>query len=120
MSINDKALQILFHTLGLRPEAHKLECYRNHYVAGEGHPAQGRLKELESKGLMKQLRSPAFLAPGDTTWAATEAGKELAMREAVAREPKQTRGQRRYARWLESESPMEFGEWLKAGAGRES
>ena len=39
------------------------------------------LEALEAQGLMRRVRSPGFLGKGDIVFAATEAGRELAIAE---------------------------------------
>ena len=69
--------EILWHTLGLKP-SHR-ESNRNHYVAGPGHYAMPDLEALETSGLMRRTRRPAFLDPDDVVFAVTDSGRELAL-----------------------------------------
>ena len=110
---------VLLHTLGLadiwRPIP--LECYRNYFVAGEGHHSWVALCAAEEAGLMKRRRRPGFLNESDVVFCATAAGEAHARGVAVSRRPRLTRDQQRYQRWLDITDvwDMSFGDWLRAG-----
>lgn len=81
--ITDKALRVLFHTLGLRPEQGKMRQYRNHYVAGPGHHSEAALDELEALGLVKRVKTPGFIPPDSVVYQATADGERVARCEAL-------------------------------------
>ena len=88
MQITSEALHVLHHTLGVRPD--RREPFRNHFVAGAGHHDMPTLEELERSGLMERRRTPAFCDQGDIVFAATHAGRVLAL-EHLPPEPKRTK-----------------------------
>lgn len=98
-------VHVLQHTLGLRID--RREPYRNHFVAGHGHHDMASLEALEAQGLMKRVRSPGFLGKGDIVFAATEAGRELAIA-SLPPIPKLTR----YREFHQQASDASFGEFL--------
>jgi hypothetical protein len=105
MSVTEKQLDILHHTLGLTPE-HRTP-YRNHYVAGDGHYAMPELTELEAMGLMVRRAAPAFCDPDDILFLVTDAGRTLAL-DLLPPPPKYSR----YEEYLRSEVCESFAEWL--------
>ena len=77
MQITSEALHVLHHTLGLSPD--RREPFRNHFVAGVGHRDMPTLEELERAGMMERRRTPAFCDKADVVFAATDAGRSLAI-----------------------------------------
>lgn len=55
---------------------------------------------------------PRDISGGDHIFVVTDAGKAY-IAEHSPPEPKRTRGQERYCRFLEADSGLSFGEWLK-------
>lgn len=76
-SPSKEQLEILWHTLGIRPEMR--DPYRNHYVAGYGHHAMDVLTALVTLGLMAIGKTPAFCDAKDIVFYCTEAGKTVAI-----------------------------------------
>lgn len=93
-----RQLDLLHHTLGVRPD--RREPYRNYFVAGPGHHAQADLEALEAAGMMFRQRTPAFCDKDDVVFACTDAGRAYAL-EQLPPEPKRTK----------------YGEYLKADCG---
>ena len=115
--MTDKQEHILMHTLGLRPDIRRGDAYRNHYVAGEGHHSWDALLGLVDLGMMAIVPS-SLLAPGDTCFCCTEAGKLEAQRIYHERLPKLTRSQARYRDWRaisDAYPDLTFGDFLKMG-----
>ena len=106
-----EAESTLLHTLGLNRRG--AVGGRNHFV---GEPPE--MAELVAAGLMEKTSEGSDLSGGDPVFRATAAGKRRAL-EIHAREyPKPSRAKARYLMWLDSESGMKFGEWLKLGCYR--
>jgi len=92
-------ISLLHHTLGLSEQ--RREPYRNHFVAGDGHHDMYHLSALERAGLMERRATPKFLEPGDIVFAATEAGREVAI--AALPEPKPPAKRTRYEDYLDAD-----------------
>ena len=105
MEATAEQIHVLQHTLGLSIE--RRVPYRNHFVAALGHHDMPALEVLEAQGLMRRVRSPAFLDKGDIVFAATEAGRELAIL-SLPPVPKRTR----YGDFLRDDGSQSFGEFL--------
>ncbi len=105
MEVTSAEINVLQHTLGLRIE--RRVPYRNHFVAALGHHDMPALEVLEAQGLMRRVRSPAFLDKGDIVFEATEAGRELAILN-LPPVPKRTR----YGDFLGDDGSQSFGEFL--------
>ena len=88
-----EAQDTLLHMTGRRAEAP--EPRRNRYVGPADSPG---LPELVAAGLVEGLG--VWRLAREHAWRATPAGLAEAERLASAREPKLTRAQRRYRRWL--------------------
>lgn len=97
--------EILWHTLGLDPS--RRESNRNHYVAGPGHYAMPDLEALESSGLMRRARTPAFLDQDDVVFTVTDEGKEIAIA-CLPPPPKRTR----YGNFLRADTGHDFADFL--------
>ena len=97
--------EILWHTLGLNPS--RRESSRNHYVAGPGHYAMPDLEALESSGLMRRTRTPAFLDQDDVVFAVTDKGKEIAVA-CLPPPPKRTR----YEGYQDADTGYDFADYL--------
>jgi hypothetical protein len=106
-----EAEHTLLHTLGLGRRTG--DAWRNHFVG-----STPEIVELVAAGLMEKVNDGGPLSGGDPVFRATAAGKARA-REIHAREyPKLTRSQSRYREWLNADSGIRFGEWLKMGCDR--
>ncbi|NEL79982.1 MAG: hypothetical protein G3W61_27525, partial [Xanthomonas perforans] len=104
-------LNVLRHSLGTG-EYGRERSYRNHFVTGAGstdHPTCMQLVEL---GLM-QRHSGNALSGGDDIFTVTAAGR-AAEAAQVEPTPKLTPGQRRYRAFLDADSGIDFGQWLKS------
>lgn len=105
-------MSALLHMLGL--DADHREPWRNHYVTGpEDEP---ELVDLVARGLVEEVDSPGFLARGDRTFRATEAGRALALAENARRNPPPRTSKRRYLHWLRLSDvlpDLSFGEYLR-------
>lgn len=88
MTVTPHMLHLLHHTLGLRPD--RRESFRNYFLAGPGHHDQADLEALESAGLMRRAKTPAFCRDGDVTFVCTDAGKAYAI-DNLPPEPKRTK-----------------------------
>lgn len=82
MKLSKPDLGILLHTLGLNsPRGGK----RNSFVCGEGSSDFDGVKRLCAAGMMVQLPSLTWMAPGDLCFMATDAGREYAIANAKPR-----------------------------------
>lgn len=107
----DKAhLHILQHSLGL-DEYGRGRGYRNHFVTGPGSDDYDACRALVERGLMVE-HPPTEISGGGSCFTVTRQG-ERAVREESPAPPKLTRSQRRYLRFLDADSGLTFGEWLK-------
>lgn len=106
------ALHILQHSLGL-DEHGRGRPYRNHFVAGKGHDDFDTCVDLVKRGLMERRRSTAITG-GDDCFIVTYAGRAY-VAEHSPLPPKLTRSQRRFQAFLDEDSGLSFGEWLRAG-----
>lgn len=64
---------LMEHSLG-GPDPSK--WFRNYFVAGDGHTDLPALREMESRGLMKEVPTPSFCSEDDILFMVTEKGKE--------------------------------------------
>jgi hypothetical protein len=109
-------LHILQHALG-RDQYGKGSDYRNHFCAGEGSEDFVLCRDAVSQGLMRE-HPPSEISGGDHVFTVTDAGRAYIAANSPP-EPRRTRGQERYRRYLGSaaaDAGATFGEWLKAGA----
>lgn len=111
-------LHILQHALGRnrygkspngRPD------YRNHFCAGDGSGDFVLCREAVAQGLMRE-HPPREISGGDHVFVVTDAGKTY-IAEHSPPEPARTRGQERYRRFLDADSGLSFGEWIKSAGG---
>ena len=103
-NVTDEQLDILWHTLGLRPD--RREPFRNHFLADAGHHATATLEALRESGLMTSRPAPAMWGEG-TVYVVTDRGEGLALRK-LPMPPKRTK----YDQYLREESTLDFHEWL--------
>lgn len=107
----DARLHILQHSLGLEDHGQGTP-YRNHFVTGPGSADHDHCMALVAAGLMTR-RPGSALTGVDDLFTVTEAGRAL-VAEHSPPPPRLTRGQIRYRRYLDADSGLTFGEWLKA------
>lgn len=103
-------LDILCHSLGLDDHGRGRD-YRNHYVTGPGSGDFGLCQAMTVEGLMTD-HGTSPLYGGDTCFTVTEAGRQYVREHAPPPPPKLTRSQRRYQRYIDADSGLEFREWL--------
>lgn len=115
MSEATKKLHILQHAIGRdehgRPRYPHNPEFRNHFVTGEGSRDHAACLELVAEGLMRR-RSGSAISGGDDIFHVTDAGRAY-VRENSPPPPKLTRSQRRYQDFLDADSGMRFGEWIR-------
>lgn len=129
MGERDQSLHILQHALGLddygrskhdgrrghsaRVPASTEDCYRNRFVTSEGagnwalcmaHVYAGRMTQHGPSALFGGERSYCFCV--------TESGLAY-VRANSPKPPKVSRSKRRYQAFLDADSGLSFGEWLK-------
>lgn len=105
-------LEILQHSLGLDQYGRGRE-YRNHFVTGPGCDNFATCRSLTERELMHDHGASAMLVGGSHCFTVTDAGRRF-VREHSPSPPKLTRSQRRYQDYLDADSGMDFGEWLRA------
>lgn len=105
--MSPEQLHILQHSLGL-DQFGQGTAYRNHYV---GDPEACR--PLVQLGYMTE-HPASQLTGGDPLFTATQAGKNAVHAESPQPPPapKLTTSQKRYRRFLDSDSGLTFREWL--------
>jgi len=109
-------LHILQHSLGV-DQYGQGEQYRNYFVTGEGSLDHPTCMEAVRHGLMVRRAGNALTDEMDV-FHVTEAGRTYVSENSPAA-PKLTASQRRYQRFLEHDSDLSFGEWLRT-YGREA
>lgn len=107
----DEKLHILQHSLGLDRYGQG-NTYRNHFVTSNGTHDWPHCQTLVSDGLMSRF-PPSALTGGSDCFVVTAAGRAY-VAEHSPQPPKLTDGQRRYREFLQADSGLTFGEWLKA------
>lgn len=111
MSNDEKKLRILQHALGIDRHGQGLQ-YRNHFVTGPGSDDHAVCCEIVAEGLMVK-RQGSELTGGDDCFFVTPAGIDhVALNSPLP--PKLTRSQRRYRDFLDSDSGLTFGEYIRA------
>jgi len=108
--LTSKQLGVLRHALGVGNDGAG-NAYRNHFCAGPGHDDYETCQSLVATGLMTR-REGTQITGGDPVFYATDAGRQA----AIAPPPALTRSQRRYRMFLNADSGLSFGEWLRARA----
>jgi len=106
-----EGLHILQHSLGV-DEFGRGEQYRNHFVTGEGsidHPICMTAVEL---GLMTRRSGSSLPFGGDDLFHVTDAGRAYVAKHSPA-PPKLTASQRRYQSYLDADTSMTFGEFIR-------
>lgn len=108
--MDEAQLQILRHALGTGDRGVKA-AYRNYFVTGPGSKDYANCMALVESGHMTRRLGNAITGGGDI-FTVTQPGK-LAARPAPLKP--MTRAQRCYRRWLDSDSGLSFGEFLRRG-----
>ncbi|MBB5885423.1 hypothetical protein DYQ93_11655 [Xanthomonas sp. LMG 8992] len=103
-------LHILRHALGTGEDG-RAPCYRNHFVTGEGSSDHPLCMQLATMGLMVR-RNGSPLTGGADLFTVTQEGRAAARPEPGS-ERKLTRAQRRYREFLNADSGVTFGEWIR-------
>ena len=108
-------LHVLQHALGRdeygrRPRGRD-DDYRNHYCAGEGHHGFDLCRSAVEQGLMRE-HAPREISGGDHIFTVTDAGRDYIAVHSP-RPPKVSRSRARYRAFLNEDSSLTFGEWLK-------
>lgn len=106
--LSPKLLHILRHALGTG-EGGRRPTYRNYFVTGEGSIDYLLCTQLVVLGYMTRVAGNAATG-GDDVFYVTDAGRAAA-RPSPA--PKLTRSQQRYQDWLDADSGLRFGEWIR-------
>ena len=106
--MTSKQIEILQHSLGL-DQYGQGQMYRNHFCAGP--VDEPTCRELIALGYMQQHPTTEIFQ--DFNCSVTEDGKQAVRRESP-KPPKLTRSQKRYRAFLNADSDMTFGEWIKA------
>ena len=112
-------LDILQHSLGLDRYGiynGARDGYRNHFASGPGCDHYALCRELVDAGFMVE-HQPRASWQEYSTFVVTDRGREVVRAESPA-PPKLSRSQRRYQRFLDADSSMSFGEWMKSEAKR--
>lgn len=109
-----KVLHILQHSLGVD----QFGCgrrYRNHFVTGEGSDDYPSCMEAVALGLMTR-RDGSELTGGDYLFLVTRDGDRFVTDHSPAPppEPKLTRSQKRYQRYLNADSNLSFSQWIRS------
>lgn len=105
--MSEGQLEILRHALGLDKLAQG-EMYRNHFCAGLDDEPDCR--QLVRAGFMQEHERTDWLPYYNCS--VTEAGKK-AMFELSPKPPKPSRSQKRYRDFLDADSGISFGEWVR-------
>jgi hypothetical protein len=109
-TVTAQELHILQHALGL-DQYGSGRSYRRHFVTGPGSTDWESCVRLTAMGYMKRGRDGP-LTGGDYCFLVTEAGRR-AVRGQSPRPPKLSRAKARYRQYLNAESSLPFGEWLR-------
>lgn len=115
-------LDVLQHALGRdaygrqpHPRANGAD-YRNHFTAGEGGGCFAACEQAVADGLMVR-HAPSELSGGDYVYTVTAKGRDYIAANSP-KPPRLSRSAQRYRRWLDEDSSLRFGEWLKMTTGR--
>lgn len=113
--MSPEELHILQHSLGV-DQYGRGQMYRDHFVTGEGSVDHPICMALTEGGYMR--RWPAVdLYGGSDLFRVTQQGREAVMAYSPA-PPKVSRSKQRYLDYLNAESSLTFGEWIKARFGK--
>jgi hypothetical protein len=108
-------LHILQHSLGL-DEHGRGRSYRNHFVADAPGGDYALCRELVEMGLMAQ-HGPSEIFGGNDSYCfvVIDRGREVVAEQSPP-PPRLSRSKQRYRRWLDADSSLSFGEWLRRPA----
>lgn len=115
--LTPKQLGILQHALGTDQYGRGTR-YRNRYVVGPGCYGFTVCQELVRLGPMEDS-GPNSMCQGYHFFHVTAAGNNAILEQSPV-PPKLTRSQKRYQRFLDADSGMRFGEWLKTKWAKDS
>ena len=104
-------LHILQHSLGL-DQYGQGKSYRNYFITGPNSTDYKHCLELVAMGLMRQTVGNSITG-GDDVFRVTDAGRQFVASNSPT-PPKLTSGQKRYQEFLDADSGLKFGEWLKS------
>lgn len=102
-------LSILQHSLGVDRYGQG-EQYRDHFVAGPGHSDYETCREAERMGLMTHQENRHLV--GGHIFFVTDKGRSY-VAENSPPAPKLTRSQKRYQAYLDHDTGLSFGDWLR-------
>lgn len=105
------ALHTLQHSLGVDQHGQG-EQYRNHFVTDETSPDGQLCAALTAAGLMRKREPRPSIYSGMDLWHVTDAGKTF-VAEHSPPPPKLSRAAQRYRRYMDADSSLSFGEWLR-------
>ncbi len=103
-------LSILQHALGVDRYGQGNQ-YRCHFVAGPGHSDYETCLLATRDGLMIHKGNQHIV--GGHIFYVTDKGREF-VRDNSPAAPKQSASQKRYQRYLDHDSGLRFGDWLKS------
>lgn len=109
----DGVYETLCHALGLDANG-RGESYRSHFVTGEGSSDYAHCMTAVAAGLMVR-HAGSELTGGDYLFRVTDAGRKF-VADNRPELPRMTAAQRRYRQWLDADSGLSFGEWIKREA----
>ena len=108
----NSALHILQHALGVDRYG-RGDQYRSHFVTGVGSDDYADCLALVGNGLMTRRAGETLPFGGDDLFHVTDAGRAFVAEHSPAA-PKLTRSQQRYRRYLDADSALSFGEWMRS------
>lgn len=110
----DPVMEILLHSLGLRAPFYDYgTAYRDHYVCVDGSPLLERM--VAARLMVKGVTMNGVCGDRDRVYHVSPGGSAVA-KAFVRSLPRQTRDQKRYARWLrvsDVRPDLRFGDWLR-------
>jgi hypothetical protein len=120
IDLTEAEFGVLQHALGLGETWHPTSQHsygrfseRSYFVSGVGSVDHPHCMKLVERGLMIR-RTGNALTGGDDLFLVTETGKALAQHMQHLHPVKRlTRSQRRYEAYLDHDSGLPFGQWLK-------
>lgn len=98
----------LLHMLGLNRD-NKVP-WRNHFAG-----TSPEIEELVRSGFAKKIHDGSEITGFEPVYVATEEGKRHAIIVRDREYPKLSRSKQRYLDYLNADSGMKFGEWLRCG-----
>lgn len=111
--LREPLLHILQHSLGLDRNGQGT-AYRNRFVTGPDVDNYPLCRELVELGFMAENPPREWLG-GMSTFIVTEAGRAAVSKQSPPA-PKRTQSQKRYQAFLDADTGLTFGEWLRRGA----